>query len=113
MLLFRPDVLPEVERKPISEVSVGESFTVTVTVEDWERGIAQARPGQTSDRCALAQALRRQFRVDASVDHFTAGVYPANASSFQCSHNGCNFVTAFDARVPFPGSTVVTFTREI
>lgn len=96
MLLFR---------KPAADIAIGESFQTTVTAEDWATGSQwQAR------LCALAVSLRRSHP-----DIGRPLVYKDWASSGGDRgyyHDGGALVAAFDLGNPFPGPTVVTFTRE-
>lgn len=99
--------------KPLTEIAIGESFQVTVTWEDWEQGICHD-PG----KCAVANALTRTLGVRAMVSGrslFTKAFDPFHQyveSDSPFSHDGLELVLAFDLGKPFPGETIVTFTRE-
>lgn len=105
MLLFRPDP------KPLTEIQVGESFSVLVTEEDWKRGVRNQ-----GDRCAVAHALKRAHSVNAlvgpAVMYLRRDDEPNWRGDSPINHDGCGLIVAFDLGESFPGPTVVTFTRE-
>ena len=93
--------------KPLSEVEIGESFQVTVTREDWERG-GGACEGTV---CALAQAVRRDHGCFVAVGP-TYAYIGSGGSGHKYGHDGWALVSDFDNRLPFPGEAVVTFVRQ-
>lgn len=97
MLLFR---------KPLADIQIGESFQVTVTREDWARGTHPC----DSNACALAQAIVRREQAFVAVG--TNYAYIGNGGENRFAHDGYQMVSAFDRSLPFPGETIVTFTRE-
>lgn len=120
MLLFKPDEVV----KPITEIQVGESFTVTVTEEDWDRAkreldaLLRSRDifGSRSQVCPIAQAvLRRGAEWKGEWDGIESRTADFNHAQF--AHDSERLVARFDGHGgrdtgTFPGETVVTFTRQ-
>lgn len=95
-------------QKPLADLQVGESFQVTVTEADWNKALAAQTKRFSSADCAVAQSLLRR-----GVSHALAvGPTYMHHHLHHFSHDGWPTVRAYDERKPFPGPTLVTFTRE-
>lgn len=105
MLLFMPDVQPEVETKPITDGVV----VVPVTRAHWDRARKLCAQGLMADRCVLAVAFSSalQGRIQVGPSH----AYVADGRAFE--HNGGRYVEAFDMEAAFPGDGFVTLIKAI
>lgn len=106
MLLFQ---------KPLTDIQIGEKFRVTVTEEDWEKGLAHGLCSSSgaATNCAIAQAIMRNGGTfDAHPDPGIVGNEAGFGEGHEFTHDGEDLVRDFDMGHPFPGPRVVTFTRQ-